>query len=217
MTITRNSLAPLIALSILLAGCANVYYNARDALGTPRRDILVSRVSAAREDQREAQEQFQSALEEFSALVTFDGGDLEAIYSRLDKEYQRCESKADQVSDRIDSIESVSKSLFSEWEDELEEYTNQELRRSSEEKLDETRARCGELIAAMRRAEARMQPVLNTFHDHVLYLKHNLNAAAVASLEGEVGQLETDVAALIEEMNASIAEADAFLAAMDES
>jgi hypothetical protein len=66
----------------------------------------------------------------------------------------------------------------------------------------------------MRRSESRMQPVLDTFRDQVLYLKHNLNLSAIASLEGEAAIIETNVDALIEDMNRSIAEADAFLGAM---
>jgi hypothetical protein len=48
----------------------------------------------------------------------------------------------------------------------------------------------------------------------VLFLKHNLNAQAIASLEGNLATMQTDVTALIAEMEASINEADAFVAGM---
>jgi hypothetical protein len=63
----------------------------------------------------------------------------------------------------------------------------------------------------MRLAEQRMQPVLNTFQDQVLFLKHNLNARAVASLREEFGAIENDIVALIKDMEASIAKADEFI------
>jgi hypothetical protein len=56
-----------------------------------------------------------------------------------------------------------------------------------------------------------MQPVLNTFQDQVLFLKHNLNARAVASLREEFGAIENDIVALIKDMEASIAKADEFI------
>ena len=59
-----------------------------------------------------------------------------------------------------------------------------------------------------------MDPVLTVFHDRVLFLKHNLNARAIAALGSETADLESDVAALIAEMERSIAEADAFIAEM---
>ena len=36
----------------------------------------------------------------------------------------------------------------------------------------------------MRLAESRIEPVLKSFRDQVLFLKHNLNAKAIASLRG---------------------------------
>jgi hypothetical protein len=63
----------------------------------------------------------------------------------------------------------------------------------------------------MKAAEATMTPVLAAFKDQVLFLKHNLNARAVASLSETVRGIEGDVAKLIADMNASIAEANAFI------
>jgi hypothetical protein len=56
--------------------------------------------------------------------------------------------------------------------------------------------------------------VLRTFNDQVLFLKHNLNAQAVGSLQNELREVEANTAALIREMNASIAEAERFMATM---
>jgi hypothetical protein len=64
-----------------------------------------------------------------------------------------------------------------------------------------------QLIGAMKRAEKKIDPVLAAFKDQVLYLKHNLNAQAIASLQSELASIETDVAKLIKEMEASIREA----------
>jgi hypothetical protein len=47
--------------------------------------------------------------------------------------------------------------------------------------------------------------------DHVLYLKHNLNAQAIASLKGEAANIQDEIARLIKDMNASIAQADEFI------
>jgi hypothetical protein len=66
----------------------------------------------------------------------------------------------------------------------------------------------------MKRAERKIDPVLNAFRDQVLYLKHNLNAQAIASLQSELVSIESDVARLIKEMDASIREANSFIASM---
>jgi hypothetical protein len=56
-----------------------------------------------------------------------------------------------------------------------------------------------------------MEPVLKSFQEHVLYLKHNLNAAAIGSLRGEATRIETQIQDLIRKMNGSIQEADSFI------
>jgi hypothetical protein len=56
-----------------------------------------------------------------------------------------------------------------------------------------------------------MAPVLAAFSDQVLFLKHNLNARAIAALQGTVTQVQDDVAALVREMEAAITEANSFI------
>ena len=56
-----------------------------------------------------------------------------------------------------------------------------------------------------------MQPVLNAFGDRVHYLRDNLNAAAISSLQGTSGQIDTNVQDLIKDMDASINEANSFI------
>jgi len=207
-----------LALGTLLVSataCQSVGYKIQEKLGVHKRDILVDRVQAGRDAQEDAKEQFQTALEAFRSVESFDGGDLEAIYDKLNREYERSESRVRAVQHRIDSIEDVSGDLFAEWEEELDEYESADLRKRSEESMLETKARYEDLIAAMRRAESKMEPVLTMFGDQVLFLKHNLNAKAIASLQGSLLSIESDVGNLIAEMEASIAEADAFIATME--
>jgi len=204
-----------LVLSLLApSGCRSVYYKTMEAFGYHKRDLLVERVEDARDAQEDAKEQFQSALEKFGAVVRFSGGELEAKYKQLKAELQSSESKADTVRRRIGSVEGVAKALFDEWESELDQYANEKLRRSSKQKLEQTRRRYAELIGAMKRAEVKIEPVLSAFRDNVLFLKHNLNAQAVASLHDELASVEADIASLIKEMETSIAEADVFIKAM---
>jgi chromosome segregation ATPase len=199
----------------LIAGCESTYYAAMEKAGFEKRDILVDRVEDARDAQEDAQEQFTSALERYSLLVDYDGGELQEVYEDLNDEYEDSEAAAERVRERIDAIEDVAGDLFDEWEDELAQYSSASLRRDSEAKLRDTRRRYDQLIAAMRRAETRMDPVLDALRDNVLYLKHNLNANAIGALQGELGSIRADVDRLVAEMNTAIAESNAFLATLN--
>lgn len=202
---------------VCVSGCQKVYYGTMEKFGIHKRDILVDRVTEARDAQNEAKEQFATALEEFTSVVNFDGGDLESQYNLLKEEYEDSEDKADDVRERIDDVERVAQALFKEWKKELDEYSSQSLRRGSETKLKQTQQRYSTLMTAMRQAESKIEPVLAAFKDQVLFLKHNLNAKAIASLQDELNVVENEIAALVHEMEKSINEADAFIQEMTRS
>ncbi|TAL48017.1 MAG: DUF2959 family protein, partial [Methylovulum sp.] len=111
-------------------------------------------------------------------------------------------------------IEEVSEALFAEWEKELNEYTNRTLRNSSKQQLKTARQNYVRLIKAMHKAESKIQPVLAAFKDQVLYLKHNLNARAIAALQHEFIEISIDISQLILAMEQIIAEANQFVAVL---
>ena len=207
----------IVTAAWLSTGCQSMYYNTMEKFGYQKREILVDRVKEARDEEKETAQQFASALEKFSAVINFKGGELEEKYEKLKAEFDRCESRADAVKKRIAAVENVGEALFVEWEAELKQYTNANLRRTSRQKLVETRRQYDRLIRSMKRAEAKIDPVLAVFRDQVLFLKHNLNARAIASIQNELVSVETDVASLIRGMEASISEADGFIKTMASS
>jgi len=203
-----------VACVVLAAGCQSAYYGTMEKFGVEKRDILVDRVEEARDDQQAAKEQFTTALQQFRAVTGFTGGQLGTAYDTLNASYERSKAKADAVHDSIVKVDEVANALFKEWQAELDQYSNEQLRRDSAQKLTMTRDRYAQLIAAMKRAEASVDPVLSTFRDQVLFIKHNLNAQAIASLQGQLNAIETDVSALVREMERSIAEANEFIGAI---
>jgi Skp family chaperone for outer membrane proteins len=204
----------LVIVALLLGGCSSTYYGAMEKFGIAKREILVDRVEKTRDAQNNAKEQFASALEHFLAVTKADGGELQSKYDALNRELTRSESRAQEVRDRIAAVEDVAEALFREWKQELKQYSNATLRRDSERELDLTRRRYDELIHVMRRAADRMDPVLATFKDQVLYLKHNLNARALASLTNTHQELEADITRLVADMEASIRDAEDFIKTM---
>lgn len=203
-------LAVLVSI-FTLTGCQSAYYSALEQVGYHKRDIMVDRVEDAKTSQQDAQQEFTSALEALSVLTNFNGGELEEVYNQINDKYQDSEQAAQEVSNRIAAIEDVSDALFDEWQSELELYTSSKLKRASQQKLKETKASYQTMLSAMKRAEQKMIPVLNTLRDNTLYLKHNLNASAIGSMRSEFISLEQDISYAIKQMNTAIAESDKFL------
>lgn len=200
---------------LLLSGCQSAYYSTMEKFGIEKRDILVDRVDEARESQNDAQQQFRSALERLDSMLVIDGGALEEKYDALSDDYEASKAAAQRVRDRIEAVDSVAQDLFDEWSEELEQYSNDSMRRQSERQLRETERRYADLIRTMERAASKMDPVLAKLQDNVLYLKHNLNAQAITAIRGEFDALQVDIRELIKEMEAAIEESDKFIEAMN--
>lgn len=220
-TSTIRRVPGFVAISLLVLGgplgCSTTYYKVWQELGYEKRDILVSRVEEARDDQGKAKEQFKTTLEQLQAITNFNGGDLEAEYKKLSSSYDACQERATAVSKKITSVDKVANDMFAEWTQELDQYHDPNLRAASEQKLNDSKARYQQLLAAMRNSESKMQPVLGAFHDEVLTLKHDLNAAAISSLQATSAGISNDVQNLIKDMDASINEANAFIDNMKKS
>ncbi len=198
-------------IATLLTACASHRIAIKEKFGYAKRDQLVDRVEDARDEQEETKEQFATALDAFLALNGTPSSELEDKFRHIDRQYEISKAKADLVSDRIEAVEDVARALFKEWRSELGEYSSESLRRASEQQLEDTEAQYDRLIGMMKQAEASMWPVLDAFKDQTLFLKHNLNAQAIASLQGDVAELRSEVTDLIAEMEKSIAEASAFV------
>lgn len=219
-TLNLRTLTPLLLTAMLvmgtMTGCKTAYYATMEKFGVAKRDLLKKRVTAARDEQKEAGEQFKDALTKLQAIYRFDGGQLEAAYRELEGEYENSASLADSVRKRIKDVESVANDLFSEWEGEIAEITTPTLQAASRRQLLETRSRYNGMVVALKKAEQSMDPVLAQLKDHVLFLKHNLNAQAIASLKGEAASIQTEITRLLKDMNASIAKADEFIKTLDQ-
>ena len=204
-------LVVFVSCFLLLLGCSKAYYGAMEKVGVHKRDILVDRVENARDAQEDAQVQFKDALEQFGSVVTIENTDLKEAYEKLNSEYEESDQAAKEVSNKIEKVESVADDLFNEWEKELDLYSNQNLRKTSAQKLKDTKSRYREMLSSMHKAEKSMDPVLKTFRDNVLFLKHNLNAQAIGSLSSEFSSLKVEIEALINTMNDAINNSNQFI------
>ena len=205
----------MLVVTLTLTGCQSAYYSAMEKVGVHKRDILIDRVEETKDSQQESQEEFKSALERLTTLIDFNGGELQDTYNQLNDDYESSLKAANEVSTNINKVEDVAEALFDEWGDELEQYKSASLKRESSKKLAATQRQFSQLLSSMRSAESKMEPVLTSLHDNVLYLKHNLNAQAVSAIKGEFTNLKRDIQILMNDMNKSIADSNKFIEQMN--
>jgi hypothetical protein len=214
--------ALFLSAAFVLTACQNpitkaarkVEYSAYELIGVQKRDLLKTRVDDARDAQKEAGEEFQDALQRLKSIYGFKGGELEAKYDELKSSYDKATYKADAVRKSVQKVETVSRDLFDEWEKEIDQIETESFKAKSRDSLVQTKSKYSEMFKTLKAAEGKMDPVLRKLKDHVLFLKHNLNAKAIASLKGERLNIQGDIESLIKEMNKSIEASDRFIKQM---
>lgn len=209
-----------LLLLLALSACGTLekaQYAAYEKVGVHKRDILVDRIEDTSKTQEQTKVEFQSAYEQLASLVEVDDQGLEAKYKKLQSSLDRSEAKAQELDDRINSVDKVANALFEEWGQELELYQSASLKESSAKNLRETKKRYQVLLGKMRESQDKIDPVLRVLQDNTLFLKHNLNARAVQGISAEVVSVEDQVKDLIRDMEASIEESRSFIQSMEGS
>ncbi|MFH2092472.1 MAG: DUF2959 domain-containing protein [Pseudomonadota bacterium] len=201
----------LVGLFMFMTGCSSAYYATMEKFGKEKRHILIDNVEDVQDSQAKAQEEFKDALTRIKELYAFDGKELEAFYKKVKSSYEDCDDRAKQIENRIGDVKSVATDLFKEWDAEIAQISDVNMKNSSKQSLKDAKIKYAKLETVMKKSMDRMAPVLSKLNDYVLYLKHNLNAKAVGSLGSEVVSIEKEVTRLIADMNTSIKEADHFI------
>ncbi|QTA88305.1 DUF2959 family protein [Desulfonema magnum] len=210
-TYLRYVLVTTLLLAMITCGCQKAYYAAWEKLGKEKRHLLKDEVKEVHNEQEKAAQEFKDVLTRIKEIYGFTGGNLEKFYNKLHDDYEACEERADAVHKRIESVETISQDLFNEWDKEIKEITNENLKSKSIQTMKDAKKRYSRLHVTMTKASKKMNPVLKNLRDYVLYLKHNLNAQAVGTLKQEVGEIETEVESLITDISVSVKEAEDFL------
>jgi hypothetical protein len=211
---TRLTVLAMLAVVLILGGCSHTYDTTTELFGKKKKDVLVDRIAAARDAQSAAKDQFAAALDEFRSIAGYKGTLLEDKYNELNAQYNRCQSQTNTVESRLADARRAAKSLFRQWDDELEQYSSAVVRRASEEKLKDMQMRYENVMYAMEKVRDKFYPALAAFKDQVLLVKHNLNAQTEVTMGEEMGIAEKEISLLIQEIDRSMAEADSFIRQM---
>jgi chromosome segregation ATPase len=201
----------LAFVALSLSSCRSIYYSAMEEIGFEKRDLLRSAVKAARGEQEEAGKEFKDALAQLRSIYGSSGSNLERAYDKLKGEYESCEAETKAVKGRIAGMDRVASDLFREWQKEIGEMGDASLASASRSRLSETRTRFAAVSSALHSSYDTMPPVLAKLRDHVLFLKHNLNAEAIGALRGKADIIQGDIQTLLGRMNEAITEADGFV------
>ncbi|MBC97537.1 MAG: DNA repair protein [Halobacteriovoraceae bacterium] len=193
----------LVAMVLMVSSCSTIYYNTWEFFGREKRDILAAKMEDAADSQEDAKEQFKDSLEVIREQYNFKNDELADVYDELSDDYESFKKRSDDLKNRISRAREVADDLFDEWKDEAYSFTNKSYRRQSLNKRKVTMKKFYETANAMSGIQQKMEKVLSRYHEHVLFLKHNLNAKVIGQLKVEMKNIMGDVENLIKDIQYS--------------
>jgi hypothetical protein len=165
-------------------------------------DKLVNRAHYVIGSLKGARLQIAATLDEYNSIIDGEATDPRAAYKKLGKEIKRSEKRADDVRVEVERMDQVATKFFGEWEESLADFSSDDLRAKSEERLRETMANYGEILAAGREAGEEFRPFVDQLKDQVVFLGNDLNPDGIAELQDEAKELNEQAANVFEAVDA---------------
>ncbi len=211
-----NHLSLLSLPALLAVSCQASGYTS--SLKSSSRDLkvaLLENVRASREEQAASQVRFASACDLLTELTRNETEDPEALYEQLLGEIDKCAECAEDLRDRIPTLEQDAAELFEILSVELEQFSHPDMRSRSEAMLKHTQESFGKLIAQFEHTQEQVEVVMLALRDFVLFFNQNLNARAVGTLEDENDFIVEELETLEEETGSAINEVDTFIEVLE--
>lgn len=206
---TKLFITGFLALFATLA-CDRAYYKMWEALGREKRDLLTSEIKQTRESQSKLQTEFVATFERIKKEYTFEGGEVENTYRALSKDYKALDERRNSVTKHVEKVDALAEDLFEEWRKEANDMNDTSLRSQSLTKLEQSQAKFAEVAQKYAGMLEVVNGSLKRLHDHVIFMKHNLNAQALGALKRELHAMQPELDRLVAEINRSIALASEF-------
>lgn len=182
--------------------------------GVKQTEKLAKRAEDSVKAIEETKQQVEKTLNLYNSIVQNQAEDTKKAYSDLGKWINECEKKRTNASNKVDAMEKEAHTFFAEWTQSLDGITDPDLRKRSQERLNDTRVRYGDILKAGRQAGGEFDAFVGSLRDQYVYLGYDLNPAALKSLEGDAKKVNAQAATLFQKINETIKLANQYISSL---
>jgi hypothetical protein len=213
---SRAVLAVLVLVS--LPACSFVNNIIKGKSGPADVDDLVAAVEKVNKELDASKASMLSAVQGLQTATAPDfQGDAVKAYKDLVKVIEASEDQADDLRKSIEKMQAAAAPVFDQWTKDLEAYSNPEMRQRSQVRLAAARERYDAVVAAVDPLLVEYESINESMRDHVLFLKHDMNPAALATIQDDVRNVAKDAASLDSRFNNGRAAAMAYIESTQQS
>ena len=162
----------------------------------------------------ETRQQIEKTLGLYNSIVQNQAEDTKKAYSDLGKWVEDCEKRRANASRKVDDMEKEAHTFFAEWTQSLDGITNPDLRKRSQDRMNDTRLRYNDILKVGRQAGGEFDVFVGSLQDQYVYLRYDLNPAALASLSGDAKQVNSQAATLFAKIDETVKMAQEYITSL---
>jgi chromosome segregation ATPase len=162
----------------------------------------------------EARGQLEKTLANYNTIVDGKAVDPKGSYKDLGKAVKDSEDRVADVTKRREEMDAEAGKLFDSWKASTDAISSPDLKKKSQQRLEETEGRYGRIATAGKDARSEYDAFLGGLKDQITFMGHDLNPAALTSLKPDAAKLNDRATQMFKKIDGASAAANASIDGM---
>jgi len=162
----------------------------------------------------ESKAQLQKTVATYNSITEMTATDLKGAYKDLNKDIADSEKKVADGRPKVDEMNTSAEGYFAAWKASAEAISDPGLRKRSEDRLADAKARFDKIAAAGKDARQSFDTLMTDIKDQYKFLGLDLNASAIASLKPDAAKFDGRANAVFAKIDGVTKMFDEYVASM---
>ena len=163
----------------------------------------------AKKQVRGVVEQLGKMLTGYNSIIDGSAKNAQSAYKKLAGDLKSTEKMLQGAQKSLQAMNKEADKFFADWEKDLGEFTNEDLKQKSMARLETSKSKYAALGESLGQAGDAFGPLVQNLNDQILFLGRDLSPEAIQDLQGEAEALNQQATEVTEEVKTLIASADA--------
>jgi phosphoenolpyruvate-protein kinase (PTS system EI component) len=163
--------------AVFLVGCESGATS-----GQKNVDNLTKSINKLGDGIKKGRTELEAMLTAYQQVINNQDGDLLTPFKTFHSGLDKVEKARANIQKVGTEAEIAADAFFAHWQQDLQKFQSDDMKKRSQDRLDQTKARFKEIDKTSDEARAAYQPLIATLKDHDLYLSNDLNQEAVKTL-----------------------------------
>ena len=162
----------------------------------------------------ESRAQLQKTVATYNSITEMTAKDLKGAYKDLGNDVANSEKKVADGRPKIDEMNTEAEGYFAAWKASAAAISDPALRKRSEDRLADARARFDKIAVAGKDARGSYDTLMKDVKDQYTFLGRDLNPTAIATLKPDAAKFDTRATTVFTKTDAVSKMYDEYIASM---